>query len=239
MPQVPRRASSSRAARHVPTLAALVLVVLFLFAAHWQYTRMHDKAELRAALDVASASPAITLPHGVDDWSTLRFRPVRLAGHYDAAHQILIDNRVDAGRVGYHVVTPFVLDDGRAVLVDRGFIARDASRSAVPVVGVAKGGIEVRGRIELPPRYLELGHTVPVASVWQNLDPRRFAAATGIDVLPIVIEQDAGDARGDGLVRNWPAPDFGIDTNRGYMLQWLAFAGVVAALWVWFRVLRK
>ena len=64
MPQVPRRASSSRAARHVPTLAALVLVVLFLFAAHWQYTRIDDMAELRAALEVASASPAITLPHG-------------------------------------------------------------------------------------------------------------------------------------------------------------------------------
>jgi surfeit locus 1 family protein len=238
MPPLSRRAPASRTARYVPTLAAMTLIVLFLCAAYWQYTRMDDKLRQRAALDTATAAAPIALPHGVDDWSTLRFRRVRLAGHYDAAHQILIDNRIDDGHVGYHVVTPFVLDDGRAVLVDRGFVPRGATRSDVPVVPVAKGDVEVRGRIELPRRYFELGHPVPVGNVWQNLDPAKFAAATGLDVPPIVIEQD-GDASGDGLVRNWPPPDFGVDTNRSYMLQWIAFAAVVAGLWFWFRVLRK
>ncbi|MEP7061742.1 MAG: SURF1 family protein [Betaproteobacteria bacterium] len=217
----------------------MTLVVLFLGAAYWQYTRMEDKLRQRAALDTATAAAPIALPQGVDDWSKLRFRRVRLAGHYDAAQQILIDNRIDDGRVGYHVVTPFVLDDGRAVLVDRGFVPRGATRSNLPEAPVAKGDVEVRGRIELPRRYFELGHPVPVGNLWQNLDPAKFAATTGVDVLPIVIEQDAGDPRVDGLVRNWPAPDFGVDTNRSYMLQWIAFAGVVASLWFWFRVLRK
>jgi surfeit locus 1 family protein len=125
------------------------------------------------------------------------------------------------------------------VLVDRGFIAEGASRSDVPVVPVAAGEVEVRGRIALPGRYIELTHAAPVGSVWQNLDPARFSAATGVAVLPIVIEQDAADARGDGLARNWPAPDLGIDKHRSYMLQWIAFAGVIATLWVWFRFFRK
>lgn len=235
----PRRAAASRTVRYAPTLAAVALVALFLAAAHWQYSRMHEKQALRAQLDAAIASPAIELPHGVDDWSALRYQPVLLAGRYDARHQILIDNRIDEGRVGYHVVTPLLLRDGRAVLVDRGFVPRGATLGDVPVVPVAAGDVEVRGRIELPGRYFELGHPVPVGNVWQNLDPARFSTATGVAVMPVIIEQDPSDARGDGLARNWPAPDLGVDKHRSYMLQWIAFAGVIVALWVWFNFLRK
>ena len=113
------------------------------------------------------------------------------------------------------------------------FLAWEAAPAFVRVV--AK-----RQQHELRPgRYIELTHAAPVGSVWQNLDPGRFTAATGLAVLPIVIEQDAGDARGDGLIRNWPPPDLGIDAHRSYMLQWIAFAGVIVALWVWFNFLRK
>ena len=48
----------------------------------------------------------------------------------------------------------------------------------------------------------------------QNLDPARFAAATGLDVLPVVVEATEAPIPDDGLVRAWPAPDFGIDTHR-------------------------
>jgi surfeit locus 1 family protein len=236
---VPKGARASRIVRWLPSVAAFALIALFLSAAHWQHSRMLEKEALRAQLDAATASGAIELPRSVGDWSKLRYQPVHVGGRFDARNQILIDNKVDAGRVGYHVVTPLLLRDGRAVLVDRGFVAQGASRRDVPVVPVAVGEVEVRGRIELPARYFELGHPVPVGNVWQNLDPAKFTAATGVAVLPVIIEQDAGDARGDGLVRDWPAPDLGIDQHRGYMLQWIAFAAVVAALWIWFQFLRR
>jgi surfeit locus 1 family protein len=98
----------------------------------------------------------------------------------------------------------------------------------------------VRGRIYLPGRYLELaGGKPPPGNVWQNLDPARFAAATGVAVLPIVVLQDARDAPGDGLARNWPAPDAGVDMHRSYMLQWLAFAALTLGLWIWHQVWRR
>ncbi|MEO8848391.1 MAG: SURF1 family protein [Casimicrobiaceae bacterium] len=234
----PQREIAHRGVGRVPTLAAAALVALFLCAAYWQHARMQGKEVLRAKLEAARAMPAIDLPQQVTDWSTWRFQPVALAGHYDSRHQILIDNRIEQGRVGYHVVTPLLLHDGRSVLVDRGFVPRGASRSDVPQPAVEAGDVVVHGRIQLPGRYLEFGTAAPEGSVWQNLDPARFAAATGIAVLPVIIEQDSQDAH-DGLVRNWPPPDFGVDTNRSYMLQWIAFAVVVAGLWVGFRFFRK
>jgi len=96
----------------------------------------------------------------------------------------------------------------------------------------------VQGRIALPPaRYVELDGSGVAGNVWQNLDPRRIAAATGLALVPIVLEQEAA-AAADGLVRQWPAPDAGVDTHRIYMWQWYAFALLAAVLWLGFALRR-
>jgi surfeit locus 1 family protein len=129
-----------------------------------------------------------------------------------------------------------VLADGRAVLVDRGWTAQGASRSHVPEVPPPTGVVSVRGRISLPPSgYLELRHEPPAGAVWQNLDPARFAAATGFRVLPVVIEATVAPGPDDGLVRDWALPDLGIEAHRIYMVQWYAFAALAAILWLWFH----
>ncbi len=222
----------------MPTVTTVVAVVLFVLAGNWQHRRMLEKEGLRAQLDAARATAPMALPAGVTDWSPLRFRPVALRGQFDAAHQVLIDNRIDQGRVGYHVVAPFILDDGRAVLVNRGFVVAGPSRNVLPDVPVPAGAQTLRGRIVLPERYLELAHAAPTGRLWQNLDPARFAVATGVAVLPIVIEQDA-DNGADGLARDWPEPDFGSEQHFSYMIQWYLFATLAAGLWLYFTFRRR
>ena len=91
----------------------------------------------------------------------------------------------------------------------------------------------MRGRINpAPASTSSLAGNVPAGNVWQNLDPVRFAAASGLPVLPIVVEQV--DGRADGLVRDWPRPDVGIEKHRIYMMQWYAFAALAFGLWAWF-----
>ena len=117
-----------------------------------------------------------------------------------------------------------------------GWIPQGASRSAVPSPTPPSGPVSVRGRLALPSEgYLELRAEAPVGSVWQNLDPKRFAAATGLDVLPAVVEATDTPALDDGFVRDWPAPDFGVETHRIYRVQWYAFALLAAGLWIWFN----
>jgi surfeit locus 1 family protein len=248
----PRRPSTPRASAAgqrgtlrgaLPTLATFALVAIFVAAAVWQHARMREREARAAALAEASRMAPVPVPHGVADWAAWRYRRVELAGHYDARHSILIDNAIDAGRVGFEVVTPFLLDDGRAVLVERGFVGAGPSRATLPQVPTPAGPQRVRGRIELPGRYVELARTSVQGVLWQNLDPARFAAATGLAVLPIVVLQDRDDAPGDGLARDWPAPDEGASRNFSYMLQWIAFALLALGLWAWFgpprRWLRK
>jgi cytochrome oxidase assembly protein ShyY1 len=64
------------------------------------------------------------------------------------------------------------------------------------------------------------------------LDPERFAAATGVMVLPVMIEATQAPRPDDGLVREWPAPDFGVDKHRIYRMQWYLFAALVVVFWI-------
>ena len=230
------------ALRVLPTLATIASVAVFVVAGHWQQGRMHDKEMLRAQLDAAAEAALLALASlpEPEDWATLRFRRVIAEGTFDAKRQILLDNKVHDGRVGYDVVTPLTLTDGRAVLVDRGWIAQGASRRELPAAPPPEGVVSISGRIALPASgYLELKSEAVTGPVWQNLDPARFAAASGIAVLPVVIEQTAPTGAGDDLVRNWPAPDFGLEKHRIYMIQWYAFAALAVVLWLYFHVWRR
>jgi surfeit locus 1 family protein len=223
--------------RALPTLAAVAAIVVFVAAGTWQGERYHAKEALRARFDAAAgAEPVVLASLAADtDWPALRYLPVVATGEFVASRQILIDNKVHAGRAGYDVVTPLMLADARVVLVDRGWAPQLASRSQLPDVPPPAGVVSVRGRIALPPGYFELQRVPPAGPVWQNLDPARYAAATGLQVLPVVIEVMAPPVPDDGLVREWPLPDFGAERHWVYMLQWYAFAALTAALWVWFN----
>jgi len=219
----------------VPTVAAFVTVVLCIVAGNWQHRRMQEKEALQQKIVQAAAMAPVTLPSDVDDWDPWRFRHVTATGEYDAERQILIDNKVHAGRVGFDVVTPFRLNDGRAVLVDRGWIAAGPSRAKLPPSSPPAGTVTVSGRVDIPPRhYFELGDgKAPSGALWEHLDPGRYAKATGMPVLPIVI--DATDASaGAELAHDFPLPDTGIDRHLSYMVQWYTFAAMAAGLWAWF-----
>lgn len=223
----------------VPTLAAIAVVAVCVSAGLWQRDRMQQKLALRAQIETASRSEPVAMPR-VTAWGAWRFRPVRATGQFDAAHQILLDNRIRAGRVGYDIVAPLVLADGRVVLVERGWVAAGATRADIPDAPPPRGEVTVTGRINQPPSaYLELARDKAPGRVWQNLDLARYAAATGLAVLPVVIEQTAPAAAGDALVRDWPAPDVGAEKHLSYMMQWFAFAATTIALWAYFTWRRR
>jgi len=223
-------------------LVTVASIALFVSAGNWQRARLAQKLALAGELERARATAPVPLPQGVDDWGAWRYRVVDLAGRFDPGAQMLLDNRVESGRVGYHVLTPLTLADGRTVLVNRGFAPAGARRTDLPVVPPPTGSVAVQGRVVVPgARYFELGKPAPAGraeerQVWQVIDLPRMATAIGRPLLPVVVEQtSAGD---DGLVRRWPSPDTGSDKHRIYMVQWYTFAVLAAGLYIGFGLRR-
>ena len=220
--------------RRWPTLAMIGFCALAIGLGNWQRHRASEKDALAADYAAASQQPPAELPAGDDDAVRLRYRTVRFRGEYDAARQIFIDNKVHAERAGFDVVAPLRLaGSGRYVLVDRGWIAQGARRAELPSVPPPGGSLTITGRVNLPPRrYLELKQENVAGPLRENLDVQRIAAATGLDLLPVIVEQLEPVVPADALVRDWSAPDVGATQNFSYMMQWYSFAVLAAGLWL-------
>lgn len=220
-----------------PTIATIIVVALCISAGEWQRGRMHAKEALRAQFDAAATAALLettALLNAAPEWSAIRYRNVDLSGEYDTRHLMLLDNRVHAGRAGYQVLVPLAIGGGKSVLVNRGWVPVGRTRAELPSITIAEGQTRVRGRVNLPPSgYVELAPQETGTVVWQHLDLARMAAASGLNLLPIVVEEAPPSDPPDGLVRAWPEPDFGINTHRTYMMQWYAFAALAFLYWTW------
>jgi surfeit locus 1 family protein len=156
-------------------------------------------------------------------------RLITLRGEFQPRHTILLDNKTSHGRLGYQVVQPLRLADGRHVLVNRGWIPSGASRAQIPEVRTPAQEVVIEGlRLDHLPRAYEPEGPVTEGRVWQNATPARVAAWSGLSLEPYVIEQHS--ALDDGLVRDWPRPDFGIERNESYALQWYSLAALSVVL---------
>jgi surfeit locus 1 family protein len=216
--------------RWIPFLAALVVALAGVALGEWQRGRALGKEAIAAAVQERSALPPLTLPGTAQGQAAqdVEFRQVLARGEFMPNWLLYLDNRPQAGRAGLVLVAPLRLADGKVVLVMRGWLARDLQdRSRVPPAVIPAGEVRVTGRLRRDTGHLlQLGQAGPLApqAIVQNLQPQDFAAATGLDVLPFIIEESAAPDRNDGLVRDWPQPDSGAAKHRGYAFQWYALA---------------
>ncbi|GAB2905297.1 SURF1 family protein [Uliginosibacterium flavum] len=221
-----------------PTLAAALLVPLFMAAGQWQWNKANSKKALQQQLDAGGAASALQMPTARVDAAALRYRKILAQGQYEPKHQILIDNRIQQGRAGYEVITPLRLEGSEMrVLVNRGWIPALPDRRQTPQISTPAGRIEISGTGIIPgTRFFTLGTDATGAasqwqSVWQNLDMARFGKAVSFPVQPIIIQLDP-DSTAGGFVREWQRPDERLQTNLNYAIQWWTFAATTVVLWL-------
>ena len=225
------------------TASSLRLLVLLALAAaamaltlslgNWQSRRAEQKLAVEARWDAAErAAPEYLGPSGLPSVAQLPLR-VRVRGVFDHDHSVWLDNRQHEARPGFWVVTPLLLEAGGAVLVNRGWVARDAAdRARRPPVGMPAGVVEIEGlAVTHAPRLLELGeggNAGPLPAIWQNLDYAHYESISGLSVARLLVQQTSD--LDDGLVRRWSRPASGVERHRGYAFQWYALSSLIALL---------
>jgi surfeit locus 1 family protein len=217
------------APRPAGTVAAAAAALVFAALGNWQLGRAAEKRALAA--DFARGGPALEL--GAQPAGAPRYQRVAARGYYDAGRQFLLDNRSHAGQAGMEVLTPLLLADGSAVLVNRGWLPHGPSRETLPTVAVADAPRTVAGRLdELPQPPIRLD--APAAAGWPRLVqyPRmdELAAMLGRELQPRMILLDPAEP--DGYVREWSVPGTTSERHLGYAVQWFAFAALAIAIWV-------
>ncbi len=104
------------------TLAILPILIALVALGTWQIERLHWKLGLIAEMHGNIAKPPLTLPQALAMGQAAQYRRVRLTGRFDNRKEIYLFTTGPGGEPAYHVVTPFLMESGGAMLVDRGLI---------------------------------------------------------------------------------------------------------------------
>jgi surfeit locus 1 family protein len=226
----------------------VVLVAALLFAALtarlglWQLDRAEQKNRAQQALNDRRALPPLPAaelalkPAGADAQQS---RLITLRGRWQPALTVYLENRQMDTRVGFYAVTPLLLDDGTAVLVQRGWLPRDqADRTRIVAPPAPPGLVTVQARIAPGPgRIYDFGGAAS-GPIRQNLDIEAYARETALPLRPLtLVEEDGPQAPQDGLLRHWPAPAADVHKHYGYAFQWFALSTLTIALYAWFQII--
>ena len=199
---------------------------------NWQARRAQEKQDLAARFEAAGRSAPLSIPGEPVSAETLAFRHLSAKGVFLPQFTVLLDNKVYRGRIGYFVVTPMRLSGGAMhVLVNRGWVPAGARREDLPKIITPEGEVGVDGLgLEHAPRVLMAGSGHSAGPVWQGLTFDEFTRWSGLALQPVFLEQHSAVA--DGLVRDWPKADFGIEKHTSYSIQWYLIAAFAIAVFI-------
>ena len=209
---------------------SIFFVIVFVFLGVWQIERAAHKEGLLQAFNSEQESPPIRLTSQSPDWSR-----VFVDGIFDSTRQILIDNQIHKGRVGYKIFTPFRFDDNKIVLVDRGWIAQGQSRSDLPQLNILEKKSRIIATVTSPEQGVLAGSEL-LTNEWPRVSQTKavevIASAFKEPILDIVLVLDPGSSQITEFIQIKP---FAITPVKhyGYAMQWFTMSIVLLGMFLY------
>lgn len=213
-------------------LITLMLIALFVKLGFWQLSRMSEKKVLAQHFKERTLADVIefTDEEGAmiaRDFNSFRFFPMSLTGTFLKGQDILLDNQIDEGRAGYHVITPFLSQASNTlILIDRGWIPWGGDRSELPKIPVVNGLVTLKGNINKFQTGIQLKPTDEGQGLWplrvQLIDYDVLSAALQKPVFHFILKLEKGSPFGFEIHPIY----FGISSERhlGYAVQWFTMS---------------
>ena len=206
------------------TVAAVIATAILIGLGVWQLERLQWKLALIAEVNGHMAAAPISLSEALKtDAGSMQYRRVALSGRFDNAKESYVFTTGAAGEPVYHVLTPFLTEEGDTLLVDRGFVPKDRldPASRTPVEGKTK----IIGVWRVPDAPGAFSPAPDKAHrIWYARDLQGISAADHIKLAaPVVIEADATPNPG-----GWPKGGQTVVSFRNehlsYAVTWFGLA---------------
>jgi cytochrome oxidase assembly protein ShyY1 len=220
------------------TVIVITAIVVMINLGFWQLRRLDERQAFNAAVSQRFDQPAVGVDElippdaevGDDGLADVEWRSVVASGRYLPDEELRIVNRSQGGRAGDNVVTPLLLDDGRVLLVARGFVPLDVEPATAP-----PSDVTIEGRL----RRSETRRTGALSdqgegdlTVAQRIDIPRLAAQLPGEVVPMYVELTESDPPESGeLPEPIAEPTLDEGPHLSYAVQWFIFSALVALGW--------
>jgi cytochrome oxidase assembly protein ShyY1 len=211
-------------------LLCILGVILMVYLSLWQFHRLDDrKAFNREVTERSSLSVVDVSTLDISDPAAVQWRPAGARGTYLPDEQVLIVNRSQGGVAGMNVLTPLLLDDGRAIIVNRGFIALNATPPAAPsgevkVVGLLRS-TEARttGQAREASGELTEFFRLDIARLQEQIEP---------ELLNVALVAEVSEPADSTTLLPVSSPELSEGSHLSYAIQWLIFATAVIVGWI-------
>jgi surfeit locus 1 family protein len=217
------------------TSFSIFFVFIFIFLGIWQIERAAHKEGLLKAFNSEQESPPSILTDKAPEWSR-----VFVDGIFDSSKQILIDNQIHNGKVGYKIFTPFRFNNNQIVLVDRGWIAQGQSRSDLPQLDILEKESRIIATVTSPEQGVLAGSEL-LTNEWPRVSQTKsvevIASAFKEPILDIVLVLDPGSSQITEFIQIRP---FAITPVKhyGYAMQWFTMSIVLFGMFLYALIKR-
>lgn len=222
----------------------LVLVVAFSYLAiavfaPWQLNKNTQKSETNHRLEQAFQHEPVPVDQVIgEDGGAIdpeqEWTHVTMSGEFDADAEVIVRNRPVDGSAAFQMLTPFTLDDGLTVLVNRGWVASEETAGLPHLPEVPRGKVDVSGFV----RLTEKAPASPPAEAdgriqVSGFSTQQIAEVTGVDLATDYVQLDEASVEAlNEQIGNTKAyavslPQLDNGPHLSYGIQWVAF-GIIA-----------
>jgi surfeit locus 1 family protein len=219
------------------TLLALAGGVVCARLGIWQLDRLEQRRAFNAHVEAMRvAEPLDLAARPREDLTAMEYRAVSVSGRYDFENQVALRNQYYEDQVGYHLLTPLLLDDGSAVLVDRGWIPADGNDSPAAWRKYDQAGeVDLQGQVRLGQPEASLGSASDPAlapgqsrlEFWNIVDLERIGQQTPYPLLDVFIQPETDPADTVPPIPYQPELELSEGPHMGYAVQWFIFASLL------------
>lgn len=204
-----------------PLLFGLIGAGILIWLGLWQVQRLAWKEDILARIENRIAGDPAPLPApGMADPERDRYQPVALTGTLGDEALLVLVSRKRVG-AGYLVISALTLEDGRRILLDRGFVpveARNADRAHLAPV-------QVTGNLHWPDDRTSATPDNDIDdNTWFARDIDQMAAQLGTEPLLVIARNMSPPDPG---VTPLPVDTSGIPNDHmQYAVTWFSLAAI-------------
>ncbi|MFG1932127.1 SURF1 family protein [Mycobacterium sp. NPDC048908] len=218
-------------------LALFVVVIAFAYLcftvlAPWQLGKntktSRENNQISQSLTADPVPLKTYLPHQDSSAPDAQWRRVTATGHYLSDQQVLARLRVIDGDPAFEVLTPFAVDGGPVVLVDRGYVRPEQGSKVPPIAPAPTGTVTITARLR------DSEPTVQGKDPFREDDAQQVYSINTAQISELVRTPLTGSYV--QLVDNQPGglgvialPQLDAGPFLSYGIQWIAF-GIIAPI---------
>ena len=216
------------------TVFAIVIVGVCVRLGMWQLDRLEERREFNARYAAGLDAAPVPIEDLLTEGGALAYRRAIATGRFDTAHEVILYGRTLDGQAGNHLLTPLVLADGRAVIVDRGWVPFELDEPPVVEAAPPSGEVEVRGPLfaTQPGGAGEVQPGADRVTTVRTVDVEAIARDLPYDVVPWFLQLQTQSPPAGDLPLPEPPPELTEGPHLSYTFQWFAFATIAAVGYV-------